>query len=401
MIPRLFTAVLFSLPALLPAEDPSGAAVWAGIPRSLQTFVDHGDIAGAVTLVIHEDRAIVQTVGLADLESRRPMREDALFAIASMTKPTTTTAVLKLQSEGKLSVLDPVAKYLPAFANVTVKEGDSTRPPKRPLTILDLMTHTAGLAQPPRRQASDGDPKPWPTLEETTAYLAQQPLAFEPGSKWQYSSGMTVCGRLIEVVSGQSYDAYLDEQLFRPLGMTDTTFYPDASQRLRLATLYKPSGKGEDPSVPLVATPHIYLGSSPGIKLPPNPSGGLFTTAHDLGRFYRMILRGGELDGVRILPEAAVRQMTTVQSGEVVTGFTPGNGWGLGWCVVRQPQGVSAMLSPGTFGHGGAWGTQAWLDPRRKAAFVLLIQRLGLPNSDGSDMRAAFQQAAVKALPVP
>jgi CubicO group peptidase (beta-lactamase class C family) len=130
----------------------------------------------------------------------------------------------------------------------------------------------------------------------------------------------------------------------------------------------------------------------------PNPSGGLFSTAQDMGRFYQMILNGGELDGRRIVSQEAVQQMTTLQTGELKTGFTTGNGWGLGWCIVREPQGVTKSLSPGTFGHGGAFGTQGWVDPERNMIYVLMIQRTNFGNSDASDLRGAFDQTAVETL---
>lgn len=396
--PSLVLALSFSVPLVVSAQESPASPDFGGVSKRMQGFIDQGQIAGAVTLEIAGDKAYIQTAGLADLATGRPMREDTIFAIASMTKPIVATALLQLQDAGKLSVDDPVSKHLPDFAGVQVKDGETLRPPKRPVTIRDVMTHTAGLAQPPRRSPSDGDSKPGLSLAEATAYIAKQPLAFEPGSKWQYSSGLTVCGSIIEAVSGREFSAYLDEEVLKPLKMVDTTFHPTAAQRERLATLYKPKDGAPEGKMDLEASAHIFLSQSPETRLPPHPGGGLFSTAEDLARFYRMILNGGELDGARIVSAEAIRQMSSVRSGDVVTGFTPGNGWGLGWCVVREPQGVSAMLSPGSFGHGGAWGTQGWIDPVRKAAFVLLIQRLGLPNSDGSDMRAAFQEEAVKAL---
>jgi CubicO group peptidase (beta-lactamase class C family) len=173
--------------------------------------------------------------------------------------------------------------------------------------------------------------------------------------------------------------------------MTETTFHPSAEQQKRLARLYKPS---EDKKSLQGATPWL-TDLSPDRT--PNPSGGLFSTARDMAQFYQMVLNGGELGGRRILSPEAVKEMTTVQTGDLTTGFTPGNGWGLGWCVVRQPQGVSRMLSPGTFGHGGAFGTQGWVDPQRKMIFVLLIQRTEFGNSDASAIREALQENAVAA----
>src|SRR5207237_1135100 len=143
--------------------------------------------------------------------------------------------------------------------------------------------------------------------------------------------------------------------------MKDTSFHPTDEQWNRMATVYK-AGEPKGPLVPVTEGWSATIGR----QLNPQPSGGLFSTATDLARFYQMVLNGGQLDGHRILSPEAVRQMTTVQTGDITTGFTPGNAWGLGWCIIRQPQGVSAMLSPGTFGHGGAFGTQGWIDPQRK-----------------------------------
>jgi CubicO group peptidase (beta-lactamase class C family) len=184
------------------------------------------------------------------------------------------------------------------------------------------------------------------------------------------------------------------KRLFDPLGMKDTTFYPGAEQIARMARSYKlTDGKLNEVKTPFLAgrTPasHDYY---------PAANGGLFSTAADYGRFCRMILNEGTLDGTRYLKPETVRLMTTVQSGDVVTGFTPGNGWGLGWCVVRHPQGPSAALSPGSFGHGGAYGTQAWIDPLAGVAYILMVQRADFPNSDASDVRQAFQSAAASAL---
>jgi CubicO group peptidase (beta-lactamase class C family) len=230
-------------------------------------------------------------------------------------------------------------------------------------------------------------------LEATAKEIAARPLDFEPGTKWQYSPGLTIAGRVVEVASGQAFDAFLADRIFQPLGMKDTTFRLSEPQQKRLAQLYKegPQGEGLEPVAHWIHDPKEAR------ERGPNPSGGLFSTAADMARFYQMVLNGGELDGKRILSEKAVADMTRVQTGELATGFTPGNGWGLGWCVVRKPEGVTDRLSPGTFGHGGAFGTQGWVDSERKMVFVLLIQRAGLPNSDASSMRAEFQRLAVEA----
>jgi CubicO group peptidase (beta-lactamase class C family) len=353
----------------------------ARISQRMMEFVQAKQVSGAVTLVARNG-AIVhhEAVGDADVEGGRPMRKDSLFAIASMTKPITATAVMILRDEGKLSLDDPVSKHLPAFREVTLRDGGR---PQQEMTIRHLLTHTSGLGGSQQNQG---------TLAETVELLARRPLDFEPGSKWQYSPGLSVCGRIVEVVSRQPFEDFLAERIFRPLGMGDTSFHPTTGQQERIARLYQPTKDKQS----IEATTHWLSDLSEDRT--PNPSGGLFSTAEDMARFYQMILGGGQYAGRRILSKAAVEEMTRVQTGELTTGFTPGNGWGLGWCVVREPQGVTQMLSPGSHGHGGAFGTQGWIDPSRQMIFVLLIQRTNFGNSDASDLRAALQQAAVDAI---
>jgi CubicO group peptidase (beta-lactamase class C family) len=305
------------------------------------------------------------------------MSVDTLFGVMSMTKPVTATALMILVDEGRLSLDDPVAKYIPAFADAKTESGE----PVRGLTVRHVLTHTSGLT---------GEQGCRVSLEATANELAARPFKFQPGEKWEYGPSLNVCGRIIEVVSGQSYDEFLRQRIFEPLGMKNTTFHPTEEQRERVAVLYELSDERKS----LVPTERVLSIGEPDCV--PNPSGGLFSTAGDMLAFYRMILGGGELQGTRILSADAVHEMTRVQTGDLQTGFTPGNAWGLGWCIVREPQGVTGMLSPGSFGHGGYYGTQGWVDPVKKRIFVLMIQRAGLPNSDASDVRRDFQQLAVE-----
>ena len=371
-------------PAGLPQAEPDEVGLEAGplaeIARRMQGFVDDQQVSGAVTLVARQGRIVhLEAVGQADLEAGRPMQKDTLFAVASMTKPITATAVMILADEGKLSIDDPVSKHIPAFREAKLEGGQR---PAREVTIRDVLTHTSGLGGSQQTEA---------TLRETVEALAVRPLNFEPGTKWQYSPGLSVAGRIVEEVSGQAFEDFLAERIFRPLGMQDTTFRPTPGQQERLARLYERNSDSQT----LKPATH-WLVDLEGERAP-NPSGGLFSTAADLSRFYQMILNGGELDGRRIVSQEAVDSMTRVRTGELQTGFTPGNGWGLGWCVVREPQGVTRMLSPGTFGHGGAFGTQGWVDPERELILVLLVQRTNLGNSDGSPLRETFQELALQA----
>jgi CubicO group peptidase (beta-lactamase class C family) len=201
---------------------------------------------------------------------------------------------------------------------------------------------------------------------------------------------MSVAGACVEVAAKMPFDEFVQKRILAPLGMKDTTFNPTKEQQARIVKLYKKEGDK------LIETSHWINDFSKHRE--PNPSGGLFSTAEDMAAFYAMALNGGELNGQRILSKEAVKTLTTIHSGNNSTGFTPGNGWGIGWCVVREPQGVTGMLSKGSAGHGGAFGTQGWIDPERKMAFVLMIQRSGLPNSDASPMRKDLQRLAVEAI---
>jgi CubicO group peptidase (beta-lactamase class C family) len=340
-----------------------------------------------VTLVAHGGEVIhLSALGQADLEQGTPMAADSVFWVASMTKPMTAAALMILVDEGKLSIDDPVSNYLPAFEHLKLSDGS---PAREKLLIRHLLTHSSGL-----KGLDRGNGPETRTLEEQSEQMAALPLDFEPGSKWQYGWSLQVAGRIVEVVSGRPFDEFLKERIFEPLAMKDATFVLNEEQAKRLATTYKRK-KDADGLEPHVNT---YVSAEPGVKQTPMPSGGLFATARDVHRFYQMLLDGGELEGVRILKPETVRQMTTCQSGDLKTGFTPGNCWGLGTCVVVDPQGVTEALSPGSFGHGGAYGTQVWCDPDLKAIYLLLVQRSDLPNSDASDFRKTLQAEGRKAI---
>ena len=348
----------------------------------MDAFVKSGEIAGAVTVVADLEKIIhLSSVGLADIETRKLMTPDAVFWIASMTKPITGTAVMMMQEEGKLSVDDPVSKYLPEFRNLKDAKGGEVT-----ITIKECLTHSSGLSEVSLEETAKVA-----TLAELMPLIVAKPLKFAPGSKWEYcQTGINTAARIVEVVSGQSFPDFLQQRLFDPLGMKDTSFYPTDSMIVRIASSYRRNADGG-----LEKTGISFLGgkSFADRNRYPRANGGLFSTAGDYAKFARMILNGGELDGRKYLKPETVKQMTTVQSGDLQTGFTPGNGWGLGWCVIREPQGVSAALSPGTFGHGGAFGTQVWIDPVKKLAHILMVQRADFPNSDASDVRKGFHEA--------
>lgn len=396
---RLLTGILLTL--LLLVSAGAAADVDAGklsqIRAAMQAFVDDQEVAGVVTVVGRKDGILsFEAVGARDLDKKQPMTKDTLFRIASMTKPITALGIMILVDEGKLSVEDPVEKHLPEFKGQMLvasrnAEAIVLKKPARPITLRDLLTHTSGLTGRMPEGLADLYVTRNRTLAEAILAVSQRPLEFEPGTRWSYCNpGIDTLGRVIEVASGQAYEEFLYKRIFQPLGMADTTFYPSAAQLERSATTYlKKDGK-------LVAAPNTLIDLPKGARFP-IPAGGLYSTGADLAKLYEMMLGKGTFGGVRILSADSVATMTRVHTGDLQPGFVPGMGFGFGWAVVRKPEGVTAMLSPGSFGHGGAFGTQGWIDPGKDLFMILLIQRSGMPNGDGSKIRQEFQSLAVSA----
>lgn len=373
--------LIFATAALL---GPVHAAtpVMEAVAEKMREAIAAKEIAGSVTLVADGAEILhLSADGFSSIEKGTPMAEDAIFWIASMSKPITATAVMMMQDEGKLSVDDPVSKYLPEFS------GD-----KAGITIKQCLTHTSGLSE-----VSGEESQGVATLKDLMPLFAGKPLVFAPGSQWQYcQTGINTAARVVEVVSGEAFPEFLEERLFGPLGMTDTSFYPSEGQISRIASSYKRNNEGN-----LEKSEITFLGgkSIADKERYPRANGGLFSTAADYLKFAQMILHGGESGGKRYLKEESVQGMTRVHTGELASGFIPGSAWGLGWSIVREPQGVTAALSPGTFGHGGLFGTQAWIDPEKQRVYLLLVQRANFTNqggSDGSDLRREFHNAAAK-----
>jgi CubicO group peptidase (beta-lactamase class C family) len=386
----LLAAFLFSSGA--PAADK-----FAAVPQKLQSFVTNGEIAGAVSLVATRDAVLhLAAVGRSDLASGRKLKTDDIFWIASMSKPVTAVAVAMLADEGKLSFDDPVGKYLPEFGDMWVV-GEQTEQQRllvkaaRPVTLRDLLTHTSGLGE---YRVTD----PHWTLAAMSKVLAREPLRFQPGTRWSYSTaGMDVAGRVVEVASGTPYAQFLQRRLFDPLGMKDTTFWISPSQKKRFVQCYirdAQSGK-----LGPATNTYMYGGAVTDHERPPLGGAGLFSTAEDVAKFYQMMLNHGTANGRRILKPETVAEMTRKQTGDLRA--RPGMPWGLGFCVVEDPAQMeaNATLSPGTFGHGGAFGTQSWADPARGIIYVMMIERDKLqPTPDDSPMRRAYQQAVAAAL---
>lgn len=347
----------------------------------MEQFIAEKTVAGTVTLVAHGDKVLeFDALGLADIEASRPMRKDTIFQIMSMTKPVTAIGIMMLAEEGKLALRDPVEQYLPEFRGQQVVSNvgpDSARlrVPDHPVTIRDLLTHTAGIQDPAPASIHDYPQLMNVPLAEVVRQLANQPLLFQPGTQWSYSSpGIEILGRLIEVCSGQKYEDFIERRILRPLGMKDSFFYPPADKIDRIAMVYvQKDGK-------LVRAPGSILGGDPSKHrrgaVFPAPGWGLYSTADDLLHLYRMMLNHGVYEGHRYLSTFSVHLMTEAHTAGIhPVGWMRGADYGLAWEVVTDPLGELAGHSKGTYGHGGAFGTQGWVDPESGVISILMIQR--------------------------
>jgi CubicO group peptidase (beta-lactamase class C family) len=353
----------------------------AGIHDAMQSFVDRKEIAGAVTMVVDKDRVLhLDSTGFADLENKKALTPENLFWIASMSKPVTALCMMILVDEGLVSLDDPISKYLPQMKHLKNEAGQAAS-----VSVLQTLNHTCGMRELP---APYGDA----TLAQAAQKYANLPVHFEPGSKWQYSqTGINTAARIVEVLSQMSFDTFLQKRLCEPLGLNDMAFYLSDFQNQRLAKSYARTPEGELKESPIF----LLSGKQPtDTNRLPAANGGLFSTPSDYGRICQMLLGGGTWQGKRILSEKSVQRLGTPTTGDLSTGFTPGNAWGIGCCLVREPQGPTSMLSKGTYGHGGAYGTQAWVDPLKGRAYLLFVQRANFPNADASDLRVAFQKLA-------
>jgi CubicO group peptidase (beta-lactamase class C family) len=386
---------------LLPAQSTRAAganqAILSQIPQRIAHFIDTQTIAGAVTLVATGGDVLeFHAQGMADIEANRPMQKDTIFQIMSMTKPVTAIGIMMLAEEGKLALRDPVEQYLPEFRNQRVAanigpDAAHLSVPDHPITIRDLLTHTAGVQDAAPAAIHDYPQLMNVRLDEVVAQLSRQPLLFQPGTQWSYSSpGIEILGRLIEVCSGQKYEDFIAARILQPLGMKDTFFYPPADKLSRIAIVYVGrNGK-------LVRAPATILAGDPAKyrqgAVFPAPGWGLYSTAEDLLHLYRMMLNQGAYAGRRYLSPFSVHLMTEAHTtGIRPVGWMRGADYGLAWEVVTDPLGELAGHSKGTYGHGGAFGTQGWIDPQNDLISILMIQRA---DSGTDSLRNVFLNMA-------
>ncbi|HEY6988443.1 MAG TPA: serine hydrolase domain-containing protein [Bryobacteraceae bacterium] len=377
-----------------PEAAGMSAARVAAIPTRMKEYVDANQTAGIVTIVArHGKVAGFEAVGYQDLESKKPMRKDSMFRIASLTKPITCAGIMVLVDEGKISVIDPVEKFLPEYNGMKIRGcsglsayGCTGVAPSRAINIEDLMTHTSGLEGNLNLQ-NGTQPA---TLADLAALGAKTQLLFDPGTRWNYSNiGYTALGRIIEVVSKQPYDTFLEQHIFVPLGMKDTSFFPPDEKLQRLATLYTLTDNG------LKRAPNQF-GARKGPKIP-MPAGGIISTAEDIFRFNMMMRNKGVLDGKRVLSSAAVTLMTTSHTGDLKAGWVPGVGHGYGYEVVRNAEGMFRYNSIGSYVKGGAFRTYEWVDPEKDLVGVFMMQ-LTNGGGDTADEINSFMSMSAAAI---
>jgi len=399
--------------ASLPSDKPEAVGLSSErlqrINQMIQGYIERAEITGAITMVSRRGKvAHFEAQGQMDLEKKAPMRKDAIFRIASMSKPITAVAILILMEEGKLRLTDPVSRFIPEFKDTKVAietapyrpaaNGQPARdaayytmPAERSITIRDLLTHTSGLQSGALGNRIGARMSPRNTsfsLEKYVPTLGQVPLDFQPGSRWSYSllAGMETLGRIVEVASGMTFDQFLKQRLFDPLEMTDTAFVPSDAQLARAVTLYD----GRDGKLTRIETPG-WLST----KTLFSGGGGLWSTAEDYMRFGQMLGNGGVLNGKRILSPRTVDLMATNHVGDLYSGTggsVKGLGFGLAVDVVLDNAASGRRVSNGTFSWGGAFGTYFWVDRKEAIVAVLMVQE------PVNALRTDFQNAVMQAI---
>jgi len=386
----LSAAVAQEVPVVKPETVGLSPERLERIAGTVQRSIDDKRIAGAVTLVARRGHvAWFKAQGMADREAGKPMRPDTMFRICSMTKPITSAAVMMLYEEGHFLLDDPVSKYLPEFKNpkVLVKPASGapyTIPATHEITIRDLLRHTSGITYhwnedlgPMYKDANvasgllpyDG------TIEDSTKRLAGLPLLFNPGEKFEYSLGVDVLGRLVEVLSGKPLDEFFRTRIFEPLGMKDTYFYPPDGKLERLATAYTyydEKGLNRFPDTPITEGAFTYSADYParGPKKLFSGGAGLVSTATDYARFCQMMLDGGKVGSTRLLSRKSVELMTQDQLGKI----SPDQGFGLGFGVNGVKAPLSELGSPGEYNWGGFFYTAFSIDPKEQMIVIFMGQ---------------------------
>jgi CubicO group peptidase (beta-lactamase class C family) len=372
------------------------------IHEAVQRHIDAHDISGAVTVVARKGRlAHLEAHGLMDTDTKKAMSKDTMFWIASMTKPITGTAVLMLVEEGKIRLTDPVSKFIPEFRGMKVAVMQDrpagpgappaapgtgplfyTVPATREITIQDLLSHVSGLVSGGAASAAELAKvarKPGETLADYIPRLGATPLDFQPGSRWSYSpgAGFETLGRIVEVVSGQTFDQFLRQRIFDPLGMKDITFHPAKEQLPRATTMYHRANNEltkVDTSARMNNTSYF------------SGAGGLMSDAEDYLQFGQMLANGGALNGKRLLSPKTVELMSSIFAPDTLPGRAKGRGFGLSVQVISDAIAANTRISNGSYGWDGAFGTHFWVDPKEKIVGILM----------NGDFETAVMQAIIE-----
>ncbi len=401
---------LAPMPLLAQGTSPASAGFSAERLKRVDQFIERtmaaGEITGGVTLVARNGRIVhLQAHGLRDSATKQPMQKDTIFRIASMSKPVAAVAVLMLLEEGKVRLDDPVSKYLPSYRNLQVAMARPraagaaatgpaapsfyTVPAEREITVLDVLTHTSGLMSGANSNA--GGQAAFARRHEIGLKWIDDlgkdsALEFQPGSRWAYSpvAGLDVAARIVEIVSGVTFNEFLQQRLFGPLAMKDTFFWPNAAQRERLVTSYVlTDGKLAARDNPDAMSSPVYFSGG----------GGLMSSAESYARFAMMLANGGELNGVRILAPSTVALMGSQIIADTLPGRRPGEGYGLGVRHVSNRAARRTLVSDGSFGWSGAYGTHFWIDPQKKLVAILMLQTPGQGRTE--EFETAVMQALV------
>lgn len=400
-----------------PEEVGLSSSRLARIGEHFQRYIDAGKLAGTLTLIARQRKvAYVEAQGHLEIERRRPVTQDSVFRIYSMTKPITSVGLMMLYEQGRLQLDDPVHRFIPSWRDLKVFVGGNhptwkTTPVERPMTIRDLLSHTSGLTygfmertnvDAAYRKLGVADRgRAGYTLRDMVETPAELPLEFSPGTRWNYSVSTDVVGHLIEIISGQRLDAYLREHVLQPLGMVDTGFVIADEQRARFAANYERQGDGslkliDDPANSVYRQCSLFSGG-----------GGLVSTARDYFRFTAMMLNQGELDGIRLLGRKTVELMTMnhlpdgqdltalAQAGMFTETAYAGVGFGLGFSVMRSPARAQISGTPGEHAWGGAASTAFWIDPVEDLIVIFMTQ---LMPSSSYPLRRELRALAYSAL---
>jgi CubicO group peptidase (beta-lactamase class C family) len=366
----------------------------AALQQEMRGLVDEGRLAGVTTLVARHGQVVhFDAYGVRNLDSRAPVERDTIFRIASMTKPIVGVAMMMLWEEGTWALDDPVSKHIPEFAGLKVATEDGEVAQASPMTMRQLMSHTAGF------DASGGYAEHdlrGGGLQDMIDKLAGLPLAFQPGTGWRYGPSVDIQGYVVEKLSGQPLDVFLRTRVFEPLGMVDTGFWVDRSKAGRASTLFTYDEDGA-----LITAPTQVRGDLTEKPAFLSGSGGLNSTAEDYFRFSQMLLDGGEVDGTRLLKASTVELMyANVLEPGVTIGRTPGLGFGMDFAIVLDPEAAETPEGRNTYYWSGAFGTWFWIDPTNELIVIGMIQNVGgsIPTGDTPPMRSISPKMVYAAL---